>query len=300
MNLNAIKRDFCARPLAAGQNFLKFTTLFAVAAMLAGCPASNQAPSAAPPSPNKVIIRGSNTIGEELAPKLIEAFKLDHPGIEFDLETKATGYGLAAVREAECDIAAASRLPTKDEQQEATNLNAELAGTTIGSYGIALVVNQNNAVTNLTKEQVQDIFTGKITNWKDVGGADAPIHLYIRDAVSGTSLGFRELAMNNLAYAAGPKLNKSYTAIAQAVAQDENGIGYTGIQKPADGAKDISVGGVAPTAETINAGKYPYFRTLYFFTNKAHESAAAKDFVQYVISAKGQAVLAQLGFVPHP
>ncbi len=281
---------------------LRSVTLMLTALMLAGCPANK--PDATAPTPSadgKVVIRGSNTIGEELAPKLISEFKKDHPTATFDLETKATGYGLAALRAGQCDIAAASRAASKEEVDEATRMGVELNDYLIGTYSVAVVVPSGNPVANLTREQVRDIFTGVIQNWKDVGGPDLPIHLYVRDPISGTYLGFKELAMENKPYAEGRKLDTSYTGIVQEVAKDAGGIGYAGIELAKDsGVKSLSIGGVEPTSANINGGKYPYARPLHLYTQKGHEAAPAKDFVQFVQSTRGQEILAQMGFVPHP
>lgn len=273
-------------------------------AFLAGCPASNTnqttAPVAAKPS-GKIVIRGSNTVGEELAPQLITGFKKDHPSADFDLETKATGYGLAALRAGLCDIAAASRPANKEEVAEAKKMGVEMNDYVIGAYSVAVVVNSANPVKDLTPAQVKDIFTGKVQNWKDVGGPDAPIHLYVRDPISGTYLGFRELAMDNQPYAAEPTLGTNYEAILVSVGKDANGIGYSSIDLPKEAAvKSVSIGGTPATAATINQGKYPYSRVLHLYTNKGKEAAGAHDFVDFVMNAKGQALLAQAGFVPHP
>ena len=296
-----MKRIFLTKPIETHRNKLaRNAGLLLAGALLAGCPAANRAPETAT-SNGKVVIRGSNTIGEELAPRLITEFKKDHAGVDFDLETKATGYGLAALRAGKCDIAAASRPPTPDELSEAKNLQVELVEQSIGSYAVAVVVHPKNPIATLTQAQVRDIFTGAVQNWKDVGGSDAAIQLYVRDPISGTYLGFKELAMDNKAYAAGRKLCPSYAAIAQAVAGDENGIGYTGIELPKGASiKAVTIGGVAPTAASVNDGKYPYARALHFYTNKSHETDSAREFVQYALSSKGQEVLAELGFVPHP
>jgi len=283
-----------------GLRLLRNLGLVLAGAMLAGCPASK--PDATPaPNPGKVVIRGSNTIGEELAPRLITEFKKDHATVNFDLEAKATGYGLAALRAGQCDIATASRVATKDEVDEARNLGVTLEDHLIGAYSVAVVVQAGNAVTNLTRDQVRDIFTGAIKNWKDVGGTDAPIHLYARDPISGTYLGFKELAMDNKTYAAGRKLATSYGAIVQDVAQDENGIGYAGLELPKNaGVHSVAIGGVAPTAASVNEGKYPYARMLHLYTRKDRETTASRDFVQFVESKGGQAILVEMGFVPHP
>src|SRR5208283_1575082 len=110
----------------------------------------------------------------------------------------------------------------------ARNRNVEYIDHVIGAYSVAVVVNAANPVGNLTRGQVRDIFTGAIRNWKDVGGPDAPIHLYIRDPISGTYIGFKELAMENKPYASERNLFTNYAAIVTAVARDANGIGYSG------------------------------------------------------------------------
>src|SRR5581483_10562113 len=132
----------------------------------------------------KIVIRGSNTVGEELAPALIAAYKKENGKVTFDLETKGTSYGFGAVMGGYCDIAGASRTPNNDELEVAEYHNVELNNYVIGSYAVAVVVNEKNSVTNLSRQQVRDIFTGLIQNWKDVGGPDIPIHLYIRDPIS--------------------------------------------------------------------------------------------------------------------
>ncbi len=251
---------------------------------------------------NKVVIKGSNTVGEELAPRLISEYRKNHPGVVIDLESKATGYGLASLMAGGCDIAAASRLMIKDEQQQAELRKIEFNEYTIGSYSVAVVLNANNPVNNLSRDQIRDIFSGAIENWKDVGGPDAPIHRYIRDPISGTYLGFRELALQDKAYSTKNATElTSYDAIAQAVAKDANAVGYTSVQLAATGGlKGVSVGGVAPTIASVNEGKYPYSRILRLFTNKAREAPAARDFIQFVQSQSGQQIVAQLGYVPKP
>jgi phosphate transport system substrate-binding protein len=287
-------------PLKLAKNF----TLLLAGLMLAGCPAGKSSSDTGGNAPaagagNKVLIRGSNTIGEELAPRLIAEFKKDHPGISFELEPKATGYGMAALRAGQCDIAAASRAAIEEELELTRDIGMEMNETVLGAYSVALVVNASNPVSDLTKDQVHDIFTGKTTNWKDVGGPDTAIQLYIRDPISGTHLGFKELAMKNEPYASHPHLRTNYTEIVQAVAADPQGIGYSGIEMAkATGVKMLTIEGVQPNTATVNNGKYPYARLLRFYTNKARESQATKDFIQYVISPRGQEVMVQVGFTP--
>ena len=247
-----------------------------------------------------VIIRGSNTIGEELAPRLIAEFKKEHPNINFDLEFKGTPYGLGALLVERCDIAAASRNLTTNEMDLARDRGITINDYVIGSYSVDVIVNAGNPVANLSKDQVRDIFTGTIKNWSAVGGPDSPIHLYIRDPISGTYLGFQELAMGKMPYAAGLKTSTNYAGIVEAVMKDANGIGYSSIDLPkTGGVKAVSIGGVAPTVASVNKAQYPYARVLRLHTNKAKESEAARQFIQFVQSPQGQGILVQMGFAPH-
>lgn len=282
--------------------------LLSFSLLLAGCPAgkpssdsSGADQAASSTTGEKVVIRGSNTIGEELAPRLIAEFKQEHPAVTFDLEAKATGYGLAAVRAGQCDIAAASRPAIKEELDLSAASGIEMNDHVLGAYSVAVVINANNPVANLTKDQVRGIFTGRIQNWKDVGGPDGAIHLYIRDPISGTHLGFKEIAMSNDAYAGHSTLHTNYAALIRAVAGDATGIGYAGIEMAkAAGVKAVAIEGVEASTASVNTGTYPYTRVLRFYTNKAKESPPAKNFIQFVLSPRGQEIVAQMGFTPKP
>ena len=272
-----------------------------VGVLLAGCPAAKQ--TAPPPVSHdgKVVIRGSNTIGEELAPRLIAEFKQVHPDIEFELTPKATMYGLAALRVGQCNIAAASRLILKEEEEVAQNMGLQMKDYTIGAYSVAVVVNAANPVQDLSRDQVRGLFNGTIANWKEVGGPDAPVHLHIRDPISGTYLGFKEMAMKDDVYAHDVKLHTNYTEIVNAVAHDPNGIGYTSLNLTShNGVKAVSIGGVEPKSETVHKGDYPYARVLRFYTIKGREPAEVGEFLAFVTSPQGQEVVAQAGFTPAP
>ncbi|MCU0782539.1 MAG: phosphate ABC transporter substrate-binding protein [Verrucomicrobia bacterium] len=275
---------------------LKMTILLSAAGLLllgvilAGCSGGKA---------DKVVIRGSNTVGEELAPRLITEFRKTHPNVAFDLEFKGSTYGFGALMVGRCDIAAASRVVSTNELDMAQSRNVAFNEYIIGEYSVAVVINAGNPVANLTADQVRDIFTGAIQNWQEVGGPDAAIHLHIRDPISGTYLGFQELAMEKKPYALGVKTHTNYVEIANAVGRDAQGIGYSSIDlaKSAN-VRAVSIGGVAPDANAVNQGQYPYARVLRLYTDKARESQAAMEFIQLVQSARGQKILAEMGFVP--
>jgi phosphate transport system substrate-binding protein len=140
-----------------------------------------------------------------------------------------------------------------------------------------------------------------VQNWKEVGGADAPIHLYIRGPISGTYLGFQELAMEKKPYGTHIKAFNDYEGICQAVATDSNGIGYSNIDMGKHrGIKPLSIGGVAPSVESVNQGSYPYARVLRLYTHKAAERANAGAFAQFVQSSAGRKIIGESGYVPKP
>ena len=288
-----MKIPLCREWLGAKRSsFLRGMVLSLLGVMVAGCPANK--PQTA------VILRGSNTFGEELAPRLFAEYRKDHPAVEFDSEFKGTPYGLGALMAGRCDIAAASRELTENDKALAKDRNIDFNDYVIGSYSVAVVVNKDNPLTSLTAENIRDIFTGIVRNFKDVGGSDGPIHLYIRDQISGTHLGFKEVAMENKPYSLEVKTFTSYEDIGKAVAADPQGIGYVSIElaMKSDGTKGVSVGGVTPTLTTVEQSKYPYARILHLFTDKNRESSEAHDFINYVLSKPGQEILVQMGYVP--
>jgi phosphate transport system substrate-binding protein len=246
----------------------------------------------------KIVIKGSNTFGEELAPALIEKYRKKHPDVSFELESKGSASGFAALLAGECDIASSSRTINDDEKRLAQSRGIKLNDKYIGSYGVAVILHPANPVNNLTDKQIRDIFTGAITNWKAVGGKDLPIQLYIRDPVSGTNLGFRELAMENTPYAASAKAFQTYGEIVAVVKSDEAGIGYASmLAENEKGLKTARINGKQITIWSVNEGRYPYARSLRLYTNKNRESPEVKDFLRFVITRPGQDVLQQLGFV---
>jgi phosphate transport system substrate-binding protein len=274
---------------------MKMIGLLMLAVILAGCAPATK------PEQQPLVLRGSNTFGEELAPALIAEYKKGHPDVIFDTEFKGTSYGIGALLAERCDIAAGSRPVSANETAMGEQRGIRLNSAVIGAYSIAVIVNTGNPVANLTSDQVRDIFTGTVTNWKDVGGPDAAIQLYIRDPISGTYLGFRELAMDNKPYSLSVKTGKNYDDIARMVAKDPNGIGYTSVELPKDiSIKAVSIGGISPSVEGVKRGTYPYHRLLWLYTDKAKESQAASDFIAFVQSAKGQQILEKMEFVPKP
>ena len=250
---------------------------------------------------DKIKIRGSNTIGEELGPRLVAEYKKSHPAVTFDTEFKGSGYGIGALMGGYCDIAGSSKPVMKEQEEVAQIHGVKFNEFILGSYTVSILVNSNNPISNLTSNQIQGLFAGQVQNWKEVGGPDAPVHVLVRDPVSGTHFGFKEIALANHEYAERAQFFTNYLGIADAVAKDPFALGYAGLnlaQHP--GTKAVSVDGVVANAANVNTKKYPYVRSLRFYTDAAKETAATKDFISFTLAPGGQEILTQLGYAPKP
>ena len=243
-------------------------------------------------------IEGSNTFGEKLGPLLIDAFKKQNPGTPVNLVSNGSGAGLSALLEGRTDVAPTSRAANADELRLARASNLRLNAQSIGSYGVVVIVNDENPVRSLNLRQVRDIFTGKITNWKQVGGPDARMSPLILDKSSGARRGFQELAMRYEPYALNAREFPSKQAIAQAIAKNATAIGYADMGRLPAGTRAVLINGIAPNRTAINQGIYPYARTLYLYSLRGRETPAAKQFIRFVRSREGQRIISNAGFVP--
>lgn len=246
-----------------------------------------------------ITIKGSNTFGEELGPRLFEVFRQDHPEVRFELTTEGTGGGMLALLSGECDLAAASRVASEDEIRMARARDIRLRSHFIGSYGVSVIVNEANPLRGLSMTQIRDIFTGDITNWSEVDGPDADINVYIRDPVSGTYLGFQELAMEYKPYVETAEQFLSYPKITEAVKADPHGIGYTGMTLvPEEGVRALLVNGIPGNVMSVNERMYPYARGLRLYSLRGEETPEIWSFIRFVRGREGQRVLHENGFVP--
>ena len=164
--------------------------------------------------------------------------------------------------------------------------------------GVAVSVNPANKVVGLTKAQIKDIFSGKIANWKDVGGADAAISLYVREDGSGTRETFEERAMDKGTSAAGANVVNSNGAMKTAISQDPNAIGYVGIGHLDKSIKGVSVDGMAPSQENAASGQYTVTRLLYMNT-KGEPQGITRGFVDYIFTPVGQEIVSRAGYIPY-
>ena len=244
----------------------------------------------------RIVIKGSDTLGAKLVPQLAEAFKAEHKGASFEIAAEGSTTGIAALIDGTANIGMSSRRTKSTEVSAAGAKGINLHPTVVAYDGIAIVVNAGNPVKGLTKQQVEKIFTGDITDWSAVGGTAGKISIYTRNTSSGTYSDFKELAMKKRDYAGGSQKMAGNEQIAAEVGKNAGGIGYVGLAYiKAGGLKALPVEGVAPSEATVRAKTYPYSRPTFYYTN-GEPAGEAKDFVDFTLSAKGQAIVSQVGF----
>lgn len=255
--------------------------VIALAALtLAGCAKKDASP---------VTTDGSTSM-EKVIGTLGEAFK-EKEGIDVTYNPTGSGSGIQAVSEGRCDIGLSSRALKDDEK-------ATLTETTVALDGIAMIVNPENPVSDLTVEQIADIYTGKITNWSEVGGNDAAIVLIGREAGSGTRDGFESITGSKDACQYRQELTSTGDVITT-VSQNPDAIGYASLAALKDNVKALTVGGVAPTEDTVKDGSYVIQRPFVLVTKTgAKLSENAQKFFDFALSAEAAQYITSAGAVP--
>ena len=247
---------------------------------------------------DRLVIKGSDTLGAKLVPQLAEQFKAQHPGTTFDIAAEGSTTGIAAIIDGTAQIGMSSRRAKSSEVGAAASKGKHMKPTVVAYDGIAVIVNSANPIKGLTKKQVEQIFTGDVTDWSAVGGSGGKISIYTRNTSSGTYSDFKELAMKKRDYAGGSQKMAGNEQIAAEVGKNPNGIGYVGMAyTKAGGVKALPVDGVTPSAKTVQGHSYSYWRPTFYYTN-GDPSGLAKEFVDFTIGPAGQRTVAQVGFVP--
>lgn len=254
--------------------------VIALAALtLAGCAKKDTSP---------VTTDGSTSM-EKVIGTLGEAFT-EKEGINVTYNPTGSGSGIQAVSEGRCDIGLSSRALKDDEK-------ATLTETVVALDGIAMIVNPENPVSDLTVEQIADIYTGKITNWSEVGGNDAEIVLIGREAGSGTRDGFESITDTKDACQYRQELTSTGDVI-NTVSQNPDAIGYASLSAVGDSVKALTVGGVEATEATVKDGSYVVQRPFVLVTKEGTElSPAAQAFFDYALSADAASIIAAAGAV---
>jgi len=250
----------------------------------------------------ELVISGSTTllqVSEAWASAFMEKY-----GGTIIINSGGSGGGIADMINGINDLANASR-QIKDEELEA----AKDAGLDVQEYivlydGIAIIVSSNVSVENLTIEELSKIYTGKITNWQDVGGDDAEIVVIARDSSSGTGEYFLEevvqlgKTMEDNDYSETALRLQSNADIVNQIKNNDNTIGYIGLGYLEESLKTVKVGGVEPSIDTVKKGSYPISRGLYVYASNKELSEIAQAYIDFIFSDKGQEIGLQEGFVP--
>jgi phosphate transport system substrate-binding protein len=240
--------------------------------------------SALPCYAEKIVMEGSTTV-LPIAQKAAEVYM------------GGSGVGIASLIDGTCDIADSSR-PVKDtELDKAVTNGKSFKAHVIAMDGIAVIVNPSNKITGLTKKQVKDIYTGKISNWSQLGGNDEKIVVISRDSSSGTFEAFGELALDKEKVRPDAVMQASNQAIASTVARTPGGIGYVGLGFLSSSVKALEIDGVLPSKETVLNNKYPIGRPLFMYTN-GEPKGLAKEIIDSIKSPEGQKLVEEDGFVP--
>ena len=233
-----------------------------------------------------------STSMEKVIMSLGESFQAENKGITVGYNPTGSGSGITAVREGRCDIGLASRALKDDEKASG------LKETVLALDGIAIIVNPENKVSDLTVEQIAKIYTGEITNWKDVGGDDAEIVLIGREAGSGTRDGFESITGTKDSCKYRQELTSTGDVITT-VAGNPNALGYASLASIKDTVKAISVNGVAPSEATVSDGSYEVQRPFILVTKEGVElSKAAQLFFDYATGKDAADIISAAGAVP--
>lgn len=252
-----------------------------------------------------ITVKGSDTM-VILGQKWAEVYMKKNPGTTVQVTGGGSGTGVAALLNGTTDICNSSRPMKPSERADFL----KKFGKGVHEYktcmdGLAIYVNTENPIKQLSLPQLEGIFTGKITNWKAVGGPDAAISLYGRENSSGTYEFFKEHVLNKKDFAAATKTMPGTAAVIQGVAKDKLGIGYGGIAY-GEGVKHLPVSktdgdtALEPSEENVLAGKYPISRYLFNYVAPAKDKGAVADYITWCISDEGQAVVKDVGYYPLP
>ena len=249
-----------------------------------------------------ITVKGSDTM-VILAQRWAEVYMAKNPGITIQVTGGGSGVGLSALINGTTDIANASR-PMKPSEREKLKQRYNSLGVEVKAArdGLSVYLNETNPIRELTLDQIKGIYTGMISNWKDVGGPDAKIVIYGRENSSGTYVYFKDNVLSGADFAPSVQSLPGTAAVVNAIANDKLGIGYGGAAygkgiKYCSVKKDAKTPGYEPTEENIKAGLYPITRYLYMYL-RSRPTGDAKDYIDWILSPEGQKLVVEVGYFP--
>jgi len=246
---------------------------------------------------NQIVVDGSTTVGP-IAKAFAEYYMGKYPDVNITVSESGSGNGAKSLINAACDVATMSRPMKNSEMKAAQDAGILPIEHIVAMDGIAVVVHPSNPIANLTVEQIRDIYTGKIKNWKELGGPDQPIVVISRDTNSGTYESFETLVMNKEKMGAKIEYVGSNGAIRQRVMSTSAAIGYVGLAFT-EGVKALMVKGIEVSPETVTSKKYPISRPLYMYTNgRPKQGTPLHDFIHLSVAPEGEKIIEDKGFVP--
>jgi phosphate transport system substrate-binding protein len=245
---------------------------------------------------DSIVIKGSTTV-LPIAQAVLEAYMKENKGVQISLSGGGSGEGIKALIDQSTDIADSSREIKKEEIELAESKGVKPVAHVIAYDAIMPVVNPKNNVQDLSIDQLSQIYQGKITNWKEVGGADLKIVVISRDSSSGTFDSWDNFVMKKARVAPTAQMLASNGAVVTAVSKNKYAIGYLGMGYVNSSVKGLKVNGVMASAQTALSRQYPMSRELYMYTNGQPKGEVAK-FIAFIKSPKGQEIVKKEGFVP--
>jgi phosphate transport system substrate-binding protein len=246
----------------------------------------------------KLHIEGSTTVGP-IADGFAEVFKTMYPDAAITVNKSGSGNGATALIDGRCDIATMSRFMKDSEFKEAVAKGVFPVAHAIAMDGVCVIVHPSNPVDALTIEQVRDIYMGKYTNWKQLGGPDTTIVIISRDTSSGTYETFESFVMKSRKMASNVEQVSTNPQMFARVESTRGAIGYVGFGFVKTGVKAVTLDGIKPSVQTILSGQYPVSRPLFMFTNGYPKlGSMTQKFVSFYLTEEGQEVIEDKGFVP--
>lgn len=247
-----------------------------------------------------LVIKGSDTLGGQLVPRLAAAFQREHPEVRFEIASEGSSTGIVAVLEGGADLAMSSRPISDRDRAMARRFGKELRAMTIALDAIVVIVHPENERRDFALREVEQLFCGDLRNWVSVSGSPGPVYLYTRHTASGTYSRFQELAMRKRDYSPFAQKMAGNEQIAMEVARNPLGIGYVSRQQA--GARGVAVcrlDGIEPTEAALISGRYPLLRQLWLVQEEGLGTRMEEAFVAFSRSEEARQIILSSGFVPY-